>query len=62
MGQIADWTRDGKKQLTDIVGIGPKSAEKISDACIAWFAANRPPAKDEPAKDEPPAEGDQNAA
>lgn len=32
MGDLADWTKDGRRRVEDIPGIGPAKAEALSDA------------------------------
>ncbi len=42
MGAIAEYT-GSEKRLTDIDGIGPGKAEKVEQACEAYWAKNRAP-------------------
>ena len=40
LGDLADFTGDGRNRLADIDGIGAKAAESIEDAISKWFGAN----------------------
>ena len=43
MGELADYTANGEKQLKDIPGIGEAARDRITDAVIGWHEANRKP-------------------
>lgn len=40
LGEIADWTKDGTRKLSDIDGIGPETSGKIADLVGKFFDAN----------------------
>lgn len=54
LGKLSEFTSDGFARLADITGIGPVTAEEISDALVQWFAAN--PDKCPPVNGEQPDE------
>jgi hypothetical protein len=40
LGELADFTADGKHRLVDIPGIGEATSNRITDAYIGWYQAN----------------------
>lgn len=58
IGKLADYTKDGQAQITDIDGIGPAAAEKIEGAMTAFWASRPSPVSesDTVATEEAPAE------
>lgn len=48
MGELQQWTADGKKRITDIKGIGAGAAEKIEEACTAFWASRKPASDPKP--------------
>lgn len=41
IGDLADWTKDGYKKLTDVPGIGTGKAEKIEEALTQFWASRK---------------------